>query len=290
MLMRRFALLLFAIAMAPLALHEPARAGAVMVDLESPVPGHPDVIMFDLVRQLLPDVAAVNGSYEATPPAKLRHVIAAYNEDEDGEDSLTKGSFYRVEVAPLRAGGEERLLVLVDFGTSAETNGFAPLGLFGFDAGAQLLDMANVSLDRDTYFRDEGAFAVSGDESAFATGSYHHNSSQGYGAVALMTVVNDRIELVDDIWMLSDRYCAFDRDQSVALAAGNGGEGHGDIEATVSEIVNPTNENCRDEEDVRVQPSRRDYRVVYHWDAARSAYQPNSDDFIRLAEVNEERY
>jgi len=53
-----------------------------------------------------------------------------------------------LQAVPLRSGGRQRLVLLVDFGMTEYSVGYAILALFEIEGDARLLDAADVALDR----------------------------------------------------------------------------------------------------------------------------------------------
>ncbi|MBX3577303.1 MAG: hypothetical protein KF723_08835 [Rhizobiaceae bacterium] len=255
------------------------------VGLGDPVAGHPEASYLDLVRLMLPDAApAEDLQFGATVPRGLRHIHTAYGDDEN----LDRGLFFGAEAEQIQAGGRERTIVLVDFGASPGVNGFAVLGLFGFDGGApRLLDAVNVALDRDTFLRDR--LPLGSGETLLVTASYHHNSSQGYAALAMIFVRQDRFDLIDTIWLISNRFCGWEQVEEPTITTAPGDDPFGQVTAGVTDTMTPVEgEVCT--ETVPPQPTVPEYRVTYRWDESSQNYLPDSDAFERLETLNENRY
>ena len=272
-----------------LATSSPLRSQAAEVtfpDLDTAVPGYPDIRYFDLARDIIPDLAKWNGIYQGHVVVDVRHIGGPDDASAPPETINLPG----IAVLPIRSDGRDRLLVLLDLGDAADSaNGFAVLALYDLSSAQRLLDAANVAYDRSTYFRDEAALAISGDTDAVVTMSTHFNSSQGYVTTALILPRDDRLELIDTIFTFDENVCAFRREQVPSFkVTGAAGGTFAAIEATVTETTKPSDESCDDEQ--KPAPATRSITVTYKWDDAASRYAPDSDALEKLAVEDQERF
>ena len=195
-------------------------AGAAEVtfpDLETAVPGHPDISYFDLARDIVLDLAKANGIYQGHVVVDVRHIGGPDDASSPPETVNLPG----IAVLPIRSDGRDRLLLLLDFGDAADSaNGFAVLALYDLSSAERLLDAANVAYDRSTWFREGASLAVSADTDAVITMSEHFNSSQGYVTTALILPRDDRLELIDTIFTFNEKLCEFRREQVPSFKVG----------------------------------------------------------------------
>jgi hypothetical protein len=265
----------------------PSRAAEVSFpDLDTAVPGYPDIRYFDLARDIVPDLAKWNGIDQGHVVVDVRHIGGPDDASAPPETINLPG----ISVLPIRADGRDRLLVLLDFGDAADSaNGFAVLALYDLSSAERLLDAANVAYDRSTYFRDPASLAISGDTDAVISESTHFNSSQGYVTTALILPRDDRLQLIDTIFTFNEELCEFKRDQVPSFkVTGTAGATFAPIEATVTETTTPSEESCNDQQ--KPAPATRTIAVTYKWDDAASGYAPDSDALKRLAIEDRERF
>src|ERR1700761_4044891 len=118
---------------------------ALAADLSDPVPGHPGLTQFDLLKLFVPDLArGADGKAAGTKTVPFVH-IEGQDSRIDLPDNLTVDS---IEVIPM-PGDPTREIMLADFGPS---EGFVAdgelLALFELDATPKLLDVTEVGSDR----------------------------------------------------------------------------------------------------------------------------------------------
>src|SRR5690606_15061040 len=123
----------------------------------------------------------------------------------------------RLAAVPVRSGGLERIAVLLDFGSGRDVVGLAVLALFEIAGEPRLLDAANVASGDMTYFLEPARLRVSAGDDLLAIGSTHANSSQSYTTIPLILLRDDRLELVDTIFVFNERACEYDQTQRVTL-------------------------------------------------------------------------
>ena len=253
--------------------------------LEDNIPGHTDVTYLDLAKLIVPDLAKVADGYQGHAVVDVRHIDGPDSREEPPE-TIVNPSLASV---PIRVGGRDRLLVLVDLGGSEDAVAdFAVLALYDLSAKPHLLDAADIGYDRDTYFRDPALLAVTEGSDAILTMSTHFNSSQGYVTTALILPRNDRLELIDTVLTFDEKACAFERAQASVFRVLAASPDHfAPIEATVTETTTPGEQDCGSE--VPEAATRR-ITVTYRWDDAASRYVPDSDAFDRLAAEDEKRF
>jgi hypothetical protein len=248
-----------------------------------PVPGTTELVYADLLRLIVPDLVEAD-QFQARSMIDLRHI----SQEMEGVGPPDLFEIDTVSVTPVQSGEGERLAVLVDIGTwSDSAEGFAVLAIYELAQEPVLVDAAKVSFDRATILFNPFRLAVGESDDLLITASAHHNSSQSYVATALILLRNDRLELVDAIFTLSDRYCAFRNLQRLEISTGDGGP-MAPILATVHEEIEATGYDCNEEAVPEMQP--RSTSVTYFWDVDLSRYVPDSDAFKVLARQNETRF
>jgi hypothetical protein len=272
---------------AALALASAARAqNAATADPGDAVPGAHAVTYLDLLRQIVPDIAATDNGYEGHKTIELRHIGG----DEMASEAPDPIDVSTVEVLPVQADGKDRLLLLVDLGQAEDSaQSSTVLALFSQGDNPKLLDVADVGYDRFTGFGEPAKLALGEGKTVVVTQSSHFNSNQNYEATPLILLRNDRLQLVDVVWTFDDHSCSYERDEVPTFRAGDrDARAYSDIVVTVTETTTLSNEDCGDEQPPK--PGTRNFTVTYRWDEAASKFVPDSDALEKLAKENEERF
>lgn len=242
-------------------------------DPADPLPWAQGRTYADLVRLVLPgdgtaDFRHIGGEDMANPlPAPLGPV--------------------RIAAVPLGPGGAQRLVLLLDPGR-VEDAAMAPavLALFEMTDEPRLVDAADVGFDRFTDFAEPARLPLGGGD-LLITRSVHWNSGQSYAVTVLILARGDRLELVDTIFTLDERTCAYERTQRLAVRSGAQGP-FPDIAASVTELTVATGENCG--EAAVPEPGTRTIAATWRWDGNAGRYLADSDAFDALARENEARF
>jgi hypothetical protein len=264
-----------------------ARAeGVAFPDLEETVPGADAVTYLDLVRQIVPDIAATDNGYEGHKVVEIRGI---HGDDTENAPPDAVGLF-NAAVLPIQSDGKDRLLMLLDLGQAEDSaEGYAVLALYSLAGPPKLLDAAQVGYDRNTYFFDPGFLSLGEGRNLVLTMSMHSNSNQAYVTTLLTLLRNDRLQFVDTVFTFDDNGCSYDRQQLPEFHAGDrDGRAYSDIVATVTETTKPTGSDCGEE-----QPpaeGARTITVTYRWDDKVSRFVADSNAFEKLAEENAQRF
>lgn len=263
-------------------------AGAQTVsfpELNSALPGRSDATYLDLARMVIPDLATDRGGfYKGALPIEMRHIEGP----DSGGSPPEASSLSNAEALSIKSGGKDRLAVLFDLGDSPDSaEGYAVLALYDVTAKPMLLDAANVAVDRSTYFQKPGKLAIGANDDILTIESSHSNSNQNYVIASLIMVANDKLKLIDMIYMLDEHVCAFSRTQDIAFRAIAEGRRHAAIKVTVTDTTGPTGDSCDD-----APPKMASHRisVTYHWNKKRSRYVKDSKAFERLSAENAKRF
>ncbi len=261
-------------------------AEPVTVELASGLPGKPGLTYLDLVKKVVPDLAADDkGGFKGHSVIEFRHIGGA--DMANGPPETVENP--TVRALPVHSAGHERLLLMVDLGNNGDSvGGVVALALYDISGEPRLLDVADVAYDRFTSFFEPATVDTGGTDIAVVE-SVHFNSSQSYAITPLILIRDDRLELIDEIGTFGDAYCNYQRNETLDLKAlpAKGGA-FAPIAATVTETTELTGETC-DGEPV-VEAGTRTVKVTYNWNAAASRYEPDSDAFEKLAAENEERF
>ena len=253
--------------------------------LDDTVPGKAFTYL-RLVEQVIPNLVPTgSGDYRSDT---FTGVDAIGGEGSGGEPPEST-SLSSVSTLDVRSAGRNRLLLLIDLGSSSDSaEGYAVLALYDLVGEPRLLDATNVALDRSTWFREPARLAVSADDDVVMTSSTHFNSSQGYSITLMITVRDDQIQLIDTIYTFDENLRDYKRSQNLAFQAIPEAEPYAAIRATVTETTEPAEEPCGDAP--VPAPSTREIAVTYRWDQAAGRFVADSDAFEKLSAENEERF
>jgi hypothetical protein len=193
-----------------------------------------------------------------------------------------------LEVRPIKAGGRPRLVVLADLGQAEDSaQSTALMALYDDAPRPKLLDAVDVGVDKDTGFNEKPSqIALGPGDDALVTYSEHSNSNQSYQDRLVIYVRNDRLRLIDDIFVLSDSACGYRREETPAFAT-QPGSPYASLGVTVTERLQHLDEDCGDQ----TVPKRyvRTYRATYRWDAAKAAFVSHGD-LGKLDKLNRRRF
>jgi hypothetical protein len=270
---------------AGLALAAGAAGAADFPGLDDAVPGHPHVTYLDLLRQVVPSLAAnaANRDVEGQLDKPLRH-IAGKTYEGDPPDPLVANSF--VEVRQIVSGGKKRLVVLADLGADPDrAYNTALLALYDDGPKPRLLDAVDVGVDRDTAFDEQPQLALGPGDTALITISEHLNSNQSYDPRLLIMVRNDRFHLIDQMFLISERACGWERTETPIFATRpDPGSPYAAIEATVTETLKRTDDDCGEEPVPKAY--KRIWKTLWRWDAKKSRYVDTAHGLDRLEKLN----
>jgi hypothetical protein len=230
----------------------------------------------DLVRQVFPDAELNAGGAAARKSVALRHLFGDYPlRTHEGEMSV-----YSMQSLSVRSTGRGLLVLLIGVTGQGESSGMfdwgemSVLALFDLSRGrARLLDAADVQRDRFATLREERPLVrLSPRQDAFWLVNHHHNSSENFQQLALVSVDGDRLRTFYDLPPLGDsRVCGMARterlrDTTLPGAGGNFRK----ILLTIDSRGTVVREDCGDR--VRRRGYRRVRRYVLAWDARRRRY------------------
>lgn len=259
------------LAAAMLALHAQAFAAShEAVAPEKPVPGRPGLAYADLLREVAPYRNILGPDFGGEPP-----------------DRIAISDFDAVR---FEAGGRARLALLVDLGESeGRVEHTALLALFDVATAPELLDLVDVGMDASTSVSTLPQARLGPGDEPLAISGQHSNSNQTYATYALVFVRDDRWRLIGTFSTLSDRSCAFERDEAANISARRAKSGpYADLVVAVRETQKRSGADCGPDQP-RVRNYVRDYRATYRWDPSAQRFATDSKALKRLQEPNEKR-
>jgi len=250
------------------------------------LPGRPGLAYLDLLRAVIPDLAAnpANHDAEGHLTKRLRH-IGGHSMEGDAPDPVVVNY---IEALKIRAGGKARLLILADLGPDPDrAQDTALLALYDDSPTPKLLDAVDVATDRDTSFAEPAKIALSPNDDAVVTYSEHSNSGQSYQGRTLILVRGDRFREIDEVFTLADNGCGWRREEAPVFST-RPGRPYAEIRATVTETLKHSHEDCGDETVPRAYT--RTWRGVWRWDFSKADFVNRLKDFDRLDKINEARF
>lgn len=246
------------------------------------LPGHADKTYLDLIGMVVPDIELVDGGYKGTALLPMHHIGG---EDADPPDITTLGPISSLDV---KSEGKPRVALLFDLGQSPDAaESFSVLALYDIVGAPRLLAAVGVGLDRFTSLYEPAVMPVSAANDVIVTASTHFNSNQSYMITAMILVRDDLLQLVDYVFTLDERACAYERRQVPTYTARPGAALFADIHASVKDTITPSDADCGEE--AKEDAVERAVTTIYRWDQSLEKYAPDGDDLERLQEENRER-
>lgn len=258
-----------------------------LTELIVQVPGHTGISYFDLVKQVIPDLARDETRAIGHKTIPLRHIAG------DGyggtiPDPIKIGVLRAV---PFQSEGKPRIALLIDIG-KIDDLGEQPHILAAFDATGRmptLLDAVDIGLDRSTSLAEPALVQIGAHDDAILTTSQHFNSAENYTWTALIFLRGGKLELVDKFLAYSAWTCASQGKRAFSF---KGVPGANDtpyyaIGVTMSDLGSPPEERC---DDLPLSaPYARTATSHYRWDAGRAQFMADSDAVQRLQKQTAER-
>jgi len=259
----------------------PAMSDSVKPD--DAVPGHPGVTYADLVRRAVPDLALdpTDSQLEGHLQTLPRHLVRP-SDGVTPPDPLVLGFMQERRV---RVAGRRRIALLADLGQPPDTVGTATLLLLFDDAPRpRLLDAAQVSLAEDTEFGGAPLSLGPGDD-ALLLYNEHSDADLSLGSYTIVSLVGDRLGLIDLVPVSSERACGWsDIESATFTTAPDLGRAYRRINVAVSATFKRTPDDCGPPP----VPKGRSgvYRAAFRWNPARRRFDPIFDGLKRLEAVD----
>lgn len=271
-----------------------ATASAHPGQLEDPgdaVPGHPGMNYLDLIQLALPTLALSPDDHrvEGHPPQPQPRHIAGDDYDGEPADPVTLGP---IEDLRIKVGGQPRIALLADLGRDKERQqGVALLILMTDEATPRVLDMADVAVDKDTFFALQPVLRVGPGDDALVTHSSHDDSDPAVGddtidEFLLISTAGDHFSLVNMIRLASEQVCGWRGVQTPTYATHpDRGHAYRRIDLTVRSVfTNPPGE-CGPGRIIKADVHT--YRGSFRWNAALGRFEGRTDQLKRLEDFDE---
>ena len=253
-------------------------------DINTVVPGHPELYYSDLLRQLIPDLKLNETIATGTAPSQpIPHVM--------GKPFVAHFdatvSFASFQTRTIEAEGANRLLILTTVGL--RTNPDDPMLLLAFsdDATPKLLDVMDVSMG-DTVTIGQ-PFRLGAQDQAIITTSDYTTDGQTQSADTLLFMRNGKFDAVGGFFRTGTVLCGFERTQTLDVttqkphAAGP----YDDIKVTINDIGRSLNDGCA--QPVGLSPYADQYSALYQWNAATGFFDGDTSEIDTLKDLNDTR-
>jgi hypothetical protein len=268
-----------AVALGVLAAGAAADDRVSLMDPGDAVPGHEGMSYLDLVRMAIPDIALnpddheVEGHLSDPPP---RH-LAGHTFEEDGTDPVNLGAMQDMRIL---VGGHRRIALL------ANLHGSALLILYDDEGPVpQVLDMAEVGLDKDTVFAGETRLKLRPGDEALATYSEHDDADLAMGHYLLISTIGDHLQMIDRFDVTSVTLCSWSGIQSAKFATRpDPGRLYRRVDLAVTYAVTRIPQGCGDK---RPKSHKQVFRASYSWDAASGRFKAERRQLDRLDKLNQ---
>jgi len=238
----------------------------------------------NLIALAFPGGVRDGDEYHAPEAFQLRHI----SDDPDRDETVAAGTLLTAPgVLLVRSEGHKRLAMLLGLGQPEDSaEGIAALALFDIDGKPKLLDLANVSYDRETGFFDPGTLTLRDGGATLLIASTHSNSNQTYPTYVMIDLRGDRFSLIDTFFLLNDNGCGFEHIQHPRFSA-TGSPKKPAIQITVTDATTRRREDC--DTLPLPQTGKRKISVTYEWEPRHRKYRRSSDALERLAKEATER-
>lgn len=252
----------------------------------TPVVDGRETTYLDLLKKIFPDATDKEDSVVAQKSVPVRHLFGKrYHEAETFEGEMKLQSF---DAQWVRDNGKKRLLLFVtmDGAEVFDWNEAGLLALFAPERDFALLDVVDVKTDRFSSFWDTPLIRIGQQKDAAMIMNYHHNSSQGYLGLTLVSVERNRLKSVFDlptVLRLNDCATKFDQYASVKPVQGSSGS-HGNIRVDIKVVGEKDDkEDCQ----TKLSGYTRHYRAVLFWNSAKQEYRASTKELDTLQRFNE---
>lgn len=259
-------------------------------DINTAVPGHPGLVYFDLLKQLVPDLKPNETIAKGTTMAPVRHVMGPFM-GAGGiaklPDQITFGSF-QTRIGTFE--GQQRILILTGVGAGDVQDAPTLLMAFSADAEPKLIDALDVALDKTTSFGLPEPVAIGPEDQAVLTTSRHTDGDVTYLADALLFMHDGKFEPVILVPRLEKVGCGFQWTQPIRIEAQKPAKPgpYSDIKLTVTDTGALLENNC--EQSRGEAPFSKEYSALFQWDAKTASFIADTSELDDLKDLTSTRF
>lgn len=257
-------------------------------DINTPVPGHPDLVYFDLLRQLVPDLVANETMASGRQIAPIPHVMGPFM-GSDGlarlPERITFGAF-QTRIGQFE--GEQRILILTTIGAGEVPNAPTLLLAYSDDAKPKLLDAMDVALSNSVSFDGEPVDIADDDGVMIVTSQLPSGDRTEFRDV-LMFMRDGKFQPITLLSRLEQTGCGFQWTQPVSITAQEAATPgpYDDFWVTITDTGAVVDNGC--DQSVGEAPFATDYSALFQWDASIGRFMADTSEFDRLKEVTWQR-
>jgi len=251
-------------------------------DINTVVPGHPELHYSDLLRQLIPDLVLNETIATGTAPSEpIQHVMGKPFVAHFGP-TVTFASF---QTRFFQSEGTRRLLILTSVGRAPKD----PVLLLAFSDAAkpELLDVMDVSMGHVVTVGQP--FRIGADDQAIVTTSKDEADGKTESSDALLFMRNGKFDSVDGFFRFGEVLCGFERVQTLEVTTLKPQESapYDDIKVTINDIGRFVDNGC---DQAFGEPAYGDqYSALYHWNAAAGLFEGDTSAIDQLKDMNSTR-
>jgi hypothetical protein len=249
-----------------------------LAEITTEVPGHPGMYYLDLLKLVIPDLVANENSAKGHIDKPFRNIDDL---DMGGQvpDPVGIGG---LEVLEFEGEGKPLLAILAGIGEVEElVEQPHILAVFDLSGDHQLVDVADVALDRFTGFPSTARVQIGLHDQALNTISSHFNAGENYSAVALIHLRNGKLALIDSFYGYDTLTCGSEARQAFGFTGvPTSGQPYYDIKAAMHDTRVNSDEDCGDNPPPVAYD--RTATTTYKWDAAASKFVADSDAIDKM--------
>ena len=263
---------------------ETAAPPFTFTDINTVVPGHPELHYSDLLRQLIPDLKLNETIATGTAPSQsIPHVM--------GKPFVAHFdatvSFASFQTRTIEAEGANRLLILTAVGLRTTPDEPMLLLAFSDDANPKLLDVMDVSMG-DTVTIGQ-PFRIGAQDQAIVTTSDHVTDGKTQSADALLFMRNGKFDSVGGFFRFGEVLCGFERTQTLAVATQRpkATAPYDDIKITINDTGSIIDNGC--DQAFGEAAYADQYSALYQWNAATGFFDGDTSEIDTLKDLNDTR-
>jgi len=253
-------------------------------DINTVVPGHPDLHYSDLLRQLIPDLVLNETIATGTAPTQpIQHAmgkpfVAHF------DTTVTFASF---QTRTIQSEGVSRLLILTAVGLRTTPDDPMLLLAFSDDATPKLLDVMDVSVG-DTVTIGQ-PFSIGADDQAILTTSNYTRDDKTQSADTLIYMHNGKFDGIGGLFRFGAVLCGFERKQTLDIATQRPQTAgpYDDIKVTINDIGTIIDNGC--DQSFGEPPYSDQYSALYQWNAALGFFEGDTSQIDQLRDINSSR-
>lgn len=253
-------------------------------DINTAVPGHPGLVYFDLLRQLVPDLEANETMASGSEIGPIAHVMGPFM----GSDGLAKvperitfGSF-QTRIGQFE--GEQRILILTELGAGDVQNAPTVLLAFSDDDKPKLLDAMDVALSNTVFFGLDPFDIGQDDQAIVATSQRVAGETTELGDV-LLFMRDGKFQPITLLSRVETIGCGFQWTQPISVTGQRPATAgpYDDFKVTITDTGSLLDNGCDQSEGET--PFANDYSALFQWTAATGRFAGDMSEIHRLKDV-----